>query len=91
MIKINLLDKGEVMKHLKIWLLPGILLLIAIAAGLATHYTDWNGFVLSRIAYVCLVVAIFVIFWIWFHLKMSKVETFASEPIHENNERQEKS
>ena len=78
------------MKCLKIWLLPGILLLIAIAAGIATHYTDWSPFALSRVAFVSLGVAIVVIFWIWFNWKIGKVETFTSEPIRENNEGQEK-
>ena len=78
------------MKHFKIWLLPGILLFITFAAWLATRYTDWSTFVLSRIAFVCLFVAIVVIFWIWSNLKMNDVEKFTSEPIRENHEGQEK-
>ena len=78
------------MKYLKIWLLPGILLLIAIAAGIARYSTDWNAFVLSRVAFVCLAVAIGLIIWIWFNLKIFKVEEFTSEPICENHEGQEK-
>ena len=89
MAKASLADKGGVMKHLKIWLLPGILLFIAIAAWLAIRYTDWSGFVLSRIAFVCLGVAIVAIFWIWFNLKTDKVETFTSEPIQKQDNRRE--